>query len=445
MDSERRWSTCLPGLLAVLAGWGCGVSDADLVRLLTGVTPGATDSGRTSEDPGRLDPGEQDPGDLELSDVCVPSWTCGEWSSCTCLDVRTRTCTDEQDCETTEGRPQESQSCDHCGNGTCDCEETEASCPQDGCCKPEDHKACLGRKLYWYDSCGVQGSVAEPCPVLNGYEVFCNAQQACEYKNGPGDEMVYVPPGPFWMGANRDGTQCPTNTLDGQAYSNETPCHSVTVRGFWVDKTEATVSSYRGFLDSLGAAKDTACNGGTCTPGGTTTSSPYCNWDASGKEQHPVNCMTWFQSRTYCEALGKRLCSESEWEKAARGTDGRLYPWGNHGPTCAYAVMAENGWGCGTGSTMAVGSKPVGASPYGVQDMSGNVWEWVEDDRHDDFAGARTDGRAWVDSLRASSRVIRGGGFGSDDADGLRGSYRSYVDPSHDLGSLGARCCKSLP
>ena len=235
-------------------------------------------------------------------------------------------------------------------------------------------------------------------------------------------EMVTVSGGAFWQGCNP--------SVETRCFSEENPYHEVNVPAFEIDRYEVTVDAY-----------------GSCvTAGGCTaplTYSSYCNWGVSGKKDHPVNCISWYQAGEYCSWAGKRLCSESEWEKASRGTDGRIYPWGNETATCQYAVMYERGAGCGTDSTKAVGSKPGGASPYGAQDMSGNVWEWVEDVWHSDYSGAPTSGGAWTGSPRASCRVCRGGGFAYD-GDGLRSSHRDSGDaPDYANGHVGTRCCRS--
>ena len=238
--------------------------------------------------------------------------------------------------------------------------------------------------------------------------------------------MVPVPAGSFMQGCN--------SAVDTQCYSGENPYHLVNVPLFDVDKYEVTVAAYKSCVDA-----------GTCSAPRDTTYSPYCYWGVVGKEEHPVNCIDWNQAGAYCTWAGKRLCSESEWEKAARGTDGRIYPWGNQPATCSYAVMSEGGDGCGTDSTMAVGSKPSGASPYGAMDMAGNVWDWVADDFHSSYTGAPSDGSAWVDNPRASARVARGGSFYTAVAGDLRGSSRNFYDPSYSryYFRLGARCCRS--
>lgn len=253
--------------------------------------------------------------------------------------------------------------------------------------------------------------------------------------------MVYVPPGTFWMGANKDGNECPTNAQDPSGTASELPCHSVTVPGFLVDKYEVTKAAYQAYYDANGGV---ACknpgDGASCTPSNTSTG---CNWWATGYEQRPLTCVSWYQMDGYCKGMGRRLCSEAEWERAARGSDGRLYPWGNQNPTCIYTVMGEGGYGCGTGSTMEVGSKTPGASPYGAMDMAGNVLEWVDDWFHDTYGGAPIDGSAWVSPV-SSKRVARGGSYG-DSAVWQRTTVRFAFNPASGAVGLGSRCCMSPP
>jgi len=114
---------------------------------------------------------------------------------------------------------------------------------------------------------------------------------------------------------------------------------------------------------------------------------------------HPVVCVTWEEANAFCEWAGKRLPTDTEWEKASRGTDGRMYPWGAEKPSCEHAVMYGGDAGCGRKTTWPVGSKPNGTSPYGALDMSGNVWEWVEDECHDQKGtmGHYIRGGSWVE------------------------------------------------
>ncbi len=238
--------------------------------------------------------------------------------------------------------------------------------------------------------------------------------------------MVTVPAGSFMQGCNA--------SVDSDCSSpREYPYHEVNVPAFEIDKYEVTVKEYGNCVTSS-----------ACTEPSTVNS--YCNWNKSGKAEHPVNCITWHQAGEFCAWAGKRLCSESEWEKASRGTVGRKYPWGSEpSATCEYAVMSEGGVGCEAESTWPVGSKPLGTSPYGVLDLSGNVWEWVEDDYHSVYSGAPTNGSAWVEEPRASQRVMRGGSLVNFYASYLRSSNRYADDPARVGGHIGARCCRSIP
>lgn len=243
------------------------------------------------------------------------------------------------------------------------------------------------------------------------------------------EEMVTVPAGTFWQGCNPAvATWCGSAVV---------PYHEVNVPAFEMDKYEVTVELY------ARCVKASACTAPS-------TDSTYCNWNKAGKAQHPVNCITWYQAGEYCSWAGKRLCSESEWEKASRGTDGRDYPWGNEKATCEYAVLtdgvhADGDHGCLMDSTWPVGSKPAGASPYGALDMIGNVHEWLEDDSHDSYTGAPTNGSAWVENPRASYREIRGGYFADHgNSQALKLWSRGMAEPADSILAVGARCCRSL-
>lgn len=207
-----------------------------------------------------------------------------------------------------------------------------------------------------------------------------------------GMTLVLVPAGEFRMGSD-----------DGDY--DERPLRTETTEAFWIDLTEVTQGMYAHCSD--------------CPI-------PDC---FRGDDEHPVVCVDWDAARTYCEWAGRRLLSEKEWEKAARGTDGRIYPWGNELASCDYAVMFDPvlGNGCGSGdSAWAVGSKPEGASPYGVLDMAGNVWEWVED--WDPYA------------TNGAGRVLRGGGYFSIPAT-VRAAKREVLHlPLDKNDGLGFRC-----
>jgi formylglycine-generating enzyme required for sulfatase activity len=227
------------------------------------------------------------------------------------------------------------------------------------------------------------------------------------------DPWAALPRGTFQMGSN-----------DGDF--DERPVHPVTVPAFEILKTEVTVAMYR--------ACQTAGSCSTPDTGGS------CTWSSSAgaQEDHPINCVDWDQARAFAAWVGggARLCTEAEWEYAARsGGQDRTYPWGDATPTCDRAVMT----GC-AGDTQPVCSRMTGNSDQGVCDLAGNVWEWVQDWFHSIYEGAPTDGSAW-ENPAGSVRVLRGGSWGNA-ADSLRASYRGWLDPGLRYGLLGFRLCR---
>ncbi len=174
--------------------------------------------------------------------------------------------------------------------------------------------------------------------------------------------MMYVPAGEFLMGSVYSDEPQVSETERGRfLVYNESPQHTVYLDAYWIDQTEVTQGMYAQCVAA-----------GQCKP-------PSC---ASGGDDYPVICVSWIDSKDYCAWAGRQLPTEAQWEKAARGTDGRNYPWGNTPATCEYAVIND---GTGSGfcdqgnSVWVVGSKPKGASPYGALDMAGNAWERVAD------------------------------------------------------------------
>jgi formylglycine-generating enzyme required for sulfatase activity len=198
-------------------------------------------------------------------------------------------------------------------------------------------------------------------------------------RTADGAVMLYVPEGEFTMGSPGNEGEVP-----------ELPQHSVYLDAFWIDRTEVTNAQFAAFVEATGHETEAERNGG-----GDVFVSDWWQFVQGADWQHPkgpdsgirdkmdypVVLVSWNDARAYCEWAGARLPTEAEWEKGARGTDGRSYPWGNAGATCSYAVMGgESGNGCGQrDSAWPVGSKPQGASPCGALDMAGNVWEWVAD------------------------------------------------------------------
>jgi serine/threonine protein kinase len=216
----------------------------------------------------------------------------------------------------------------------------------------------------------------------------------------------------------------------GQCAALQQPRASVELAAFIIDRSEVTVAQYRECVSEE-----------TCGVDGVTEDPLGCNYSAAGRDQHPVNCVDWKQADTYCRWTGGTLPTEAQWERAARGTDGRAYPWGGEKPSCTLAVMAsDKGNGCGKNITWQAGSFPAGASPSGAQDMAGNVREWVADW----YAPGRVD-KSTRDPLgpkRGTERVVRGGGLGSK-PEALRVDVREHLAPAARSTDLGFRCART--
>lgn len=238
------------------------------------------------------------------------------------------------------------------------------------------------------------------------------------------DGMACVPAGPFVRGC--DGDTCvPPNW----------PAREVTLSTFAIDRREVIQ------LDYAACAAE-----GACPPAADVD---LCaNGKDSVQDDLPVDCVPWEAARAYCEFVGKRLPTEAEWEKAARGDDARPYPWGEDPATCDRAVMwdepyGNDDWGCWVGHTWAPGSKPLGDSPYGLHDMAGNAREWVADWwSAEDLA--EFDGPDPVGPASGSQRVMKGGRDISTD-DELFAYQRESEPPDFAGPSTGFRCAVSLP
>ena len=185
-------------------------------------------------------------------------------------------------------------------------------------------------------------------------------------------DMAYVPAGPFFMGSDAS---------DPEADENEKPLRYLTSGAFWIDRTEVTNADFKKCVLAGECSPPTKCDSG---PTSLPTYGDATTWD------HPVVCVPWEDAAHYCYWMGKRLPKESEWEKAARGPDGRRYPWGegfdgsqanscdiNCDPMFTYRDIHIND---GFAFTAPASAFAAGASPYGALNMSGNVWEWVEVD-----------------------------------------------------------------
>jgi formylglycine-generating enzyme required for sulfatase activity len=237
-------------------------------------------------------------------------------------------------------------------------------------------------------------------------------------------ELVSVPGGAFTMGS-----------ATGPA--DEQPAHRVEVAAFSIDKTPVTNRQFAEFLNAAGPANAKKQRMYDMDDGDARIHRKGTQWVAdAGFEEHPVLEASWYGARDYCLWVGKRLPTEPEWEKAARGTDGRRFPWGN---AAADAKRAQ--YGKGWRDTIAVGSLPAGASPYGALDMSGNAWEWVSS-AYTRYPYNAKDGREDPDA--DVERVTRGGGQDSS-ADQITTTYRVEGlsrGPRAGHHNIGFRCAR---
>jgi len=242
--------------------------------------------------------------------------------------------------------------------------------------------------------------------------------------------MLYIPAGDFLMGSA---------DADSAANDDEKPQHKVYLDAFWIDRTEVTNAQFRKCVEASVCQAPTTCDWGDPTP----------TYNDDAKSDHPVVCVDWNQAKAYCEWAGAHLPTEAEWEKAARGTDGRIFPWGNTfddskvnfcDRNCEFDhkdTDADDGYAL----TAPVGSYPAGASPYGALDMAGNVREWVAD---------WYDGSYYVHSPvnnpegpdSGDFRVMRGGSW-YPDWSGVRAAGRSSRDPGNTASGTGFRCAGS--
>lgn len=229
---------------------------------------------------------------------------------------------------------------------------------------------------------------------------------AIERRGTDSAEMAYIPSGRFTMGDTQ-----------GDGESDENPAHPTRLEAFWIDRMEVTNSQFARFIRASGYK-------------------PKKDWqmEAPEKGRHPAVNVTWHDAAAYCRWADKRLPTEAEWEYAARGTDNRMYPWGNSWED----TRARFGGNRGSQSTAPVGAYPTGASPFKVLDLAGNVWEWVSS-LYRPYPYASTDGRE--NPTAQYLRVIRGGSW-SNFPWFLRSTNRGRVDPSDRNDVLGFRCAQ---
>ncbi len=241
-------------------------------------------------------------------------------------------------------------------------------------------------------------------------------------------EMVYIPAGDFQMGCDPEH--------NGMYTCNEDvlPLHKVTLDAYWVDKTEVSNAQYALCVEA-----------GACDRPDSTSSysrSPY--FSDSGYANYPVINVDWEDASNYCSWAGRELPSEAQWEKAARGESLRAYPWGDEEFSCVRA----NGYVWNSmcvGDTTEVGIYPQGTSPYGVLDMAGNVWEWVQDWYSETYYSSL---EVYINPVGPSvgkHRVLRGGSFFSVGPVLFPSAFRIMDNPLKISQDYGFRCAVSSP
>jgi formylglycine-generating enzyme required for sulfatase activity len=237
------------------------------------------------------------------------------------------------------------------------------------------------------------------------------------------------------------------------------PAHKVTVSPFCIDKTEVTVAAYRACVAAHKCKPPSAIvEWQGITSEDRTKWSQFCTWGKRGLDQHPLNCVDWHQATAYCASTGGRLPTEAEWEYAARGSDRRNFPWGTEQPDvtrlnacggeCASMARerlhehwqtmysGDDGWP----ATAPVGNYPKGASPFGVLDMAGNVWEWTADIYTVGGGDPAMNPPAHRPDIQY--RAIRGGSWNSNTPARIRAAFVDGNQPDSRNFSVGFRCAR---
>ena len=306
---------------------------------------------------------------------------------------------------------------------------------------------------------GTQSQATPVAPLAEG-----SAPVKTRIRPADGMVMVYVPAGDFpmgydavwrWSGSLQDGT------LGLQALTDQRPQHTVYVHAFWIDQTEVTVGMFRTFVKATGYVTTAEREGhGHPYKAGPKEDEwpdvPGAYWQhprgpgSEAQDDHPVVQVSWDDAAAYCAWVGGGLPTEAQWEKACRGTDGRMYPWGdefdprrmnycdaqcpvtrwNHDPT----------FDDGFAYSSPVGSYPGGASPYGALDMAGNVWEWTAD-RYDPRYYATSPYQDPQGPETGAERVQHGGAwYDAGRAGWLTCTIRHATSPRNRADDLGFRC-----
>lgn len=286
-------------------------------------------------------------------------------------------------------------------------------------------------------------------------------------------EMVLIPEGEFLMGSSEKDIDeamklceesrgvAPNIQCDRADYKDEMPQHKVRLDAFYIDKYPVTNRQFMKFVEATGYKTDAEKDriglivrwAGNYEGEIITREDGSVNWrspfgrrnEINNLLDHPVVQVSWNDAVAYCQWAGKRLPTEAEWEKAARGTDGRLFPWGHELPDAGGKYRANYGKDRGKADgfeyTSPVGSFPLGASPYGVMDMAGNVWEWVAD-WYDETYYATSPAENPQGPASGKGRVLRGGSWGNR-PESIRTAVRLRSEPNSGISYIGFRCARS--
>jgi serine/threonine-protein kinase len=303
--------------------------------------------------------------------------------------------------------------------------------------------AVLGGVLVWKSRARGATAIADASPTI---AVAASSTSAAATPPACPDGMVGIPGGRFFMGSDDDR-------------ADEKPAHKVTLDAYCMDRWEVTTDAYKSCSDRGDCKRAATSNKWDgITSSDSRAYDPLCNASDASKGKHPINCVDWMMADRFCKADGKRLPTEAEWEFAARGSDGRKYPWGDQPPSAKLLNACGKecvGWGRkhaqplesmygdddGFATTAPVGSFPLGASRWGVEDVVGNVWEWTSD-----WYGPYGDADVTDPSgpPTGTARVIRGGAWNGAQPDWVRPSFRFRNGPDTRSHGIGFRCAKTL-